>query len=65
MNPKELKNLQGRFDEWQARHADVESLRAAYRRRLLDLTLHSMAFAHEPVNPERLKEALARRVQNC
>lgn len=64
MRQTDLKTLQACLSKWQACHADVESLRAAYRCRLLDLTLRSMAFAREPVDPGRLKEALARRAQN-
>ena len=63
MSPTDLKTMQARLSQWQASHADVESLRAAYRRRLLSLTLHSMAFEHEPVNPERLQQALEQRAQ--
>jgi hypothetical protein len=64
MSPTDLENLQTRLNQWQEQHADLESLRAAYRRRLVSLTLHSMAFEQEPVNPEHLQEWLDRKAQS-
>jgi len=64
MSPSELQHLQTRIAQWQSRHRDVERLRAAYRRRLINLTLHSMAFEREPVDSERLKQLLSQRAQN-
>jgi hypothetical protein len=64
MSSTDLGDLQARLNQWQAQHADVESLRAAYRRRLVSLTLHSMAFEREPVDPERLQQWLDRKAQS-
>ena len=54
MNPKQLKQLDQRLNQWRANHADTASVRAAYRQRVLKFTLSSMALENEPVNPERL-----------
>lgn len=54
MNPKQLKQLDQRLNQWRANHADTASVRAAYRQQVLKFTLSSMALENEPVNPERL-----------
>ena len=63
MNPNDLKRLQVRLQKWRARHADVESLRAAYQRQVLKFTVSSMALENEPVSPERLMELLRQPVR--
>ena len=54
MNPKQLQQLDQHLSQWRANHAEVESVRAAYRQQVLKFTLSSMALENEPVNPERL-----------
>lgn len=58
MTPKQLQQLDQRLNQWRASHADVESVRAAYRQQVLKFTLSSMALENEPVNPERLAKLL-------
>jgi hypothetical protein len=58
MTPKQLQQLDQRLNEWRAQHADVASLRAAYREQVLKFTLSTMAMENEPVNPERLAQLL-------
>ena len=58
MTPKQLQQLDQRLNEWRAQHADVASLRAAYREQVLKFTLSSMAMENEPVNPQRLAQLL-------
>lgn len=60
MKPSQLQQLDQRLSQWRARHADAASLRAAYRKKVLDFTLNSMALENEPVDRERLKARLAR-----
>lgn len=59
MTPKQLQQLDQRLNQWQADHAETESLRAAYRQQVLKFTLSSMALENEPVNPERLTKLLS------
>jgi hypothetical protein len=56
MTPQQIQQLAQRPQEWGTRHADAdaETLRAAYRRKVLAFTLNSMALENEPVNAERL-----------
>lgn len=58
MTPKQLQQLDQCLSEWRAQHADIASLRAAYREQVLKFTLSSMAMENEPVNPQRLAELL-------
>ena len=58
MSPKQLQQLDQQLKQWRANHADVESVRAAYRQQVLKFTLSSMALENEPVNPERLAKLL-------
>ena len=60
MTPRQLQQIEQRLSQWRARHADAASLRDAYRRKILDFTLNSMALENEPVDRERLKARLAR-----
>ncbi len=60
MTPGQLQQLDQRLSEWRADHADAASLRAAYREKVLDLTMNSMALAGEPVDRNRLQALLAR-----
>ena len=59
MTSRQLEQLDQRLSQWRARHADAASLRAAYRQRVLDFTLSSMALENEPVDRDRLKARLA------
>jgi len=58
MTHKQLQQLDQSLNQWRARHADAESVRAAYRQQVLKFTLSSMAMENEPVNPERLAKLL-------
>jgi len=58
MTPEQIRQLDQRLFEWRAQHADVETVRAAYRQQVLKFTLSSMAMENEPVNPERLAKLL-------
>lgn len=60
MNSSQIKQLDQRLSQWRARHTDAASLRAAYRAKVLDFTLNSMALENEPVDRRRLKARLAR-----
>jgi hypothetical protein len=60
MTLAQLQQLDQRLNQWRASHARAESLRAAYRHRVLKFTLSSMALENEPVNPERLAKLLDR-----
>ena len=63
MTHKQLQQLDHRLDQWRAQHTDAASLRAAYRQRVLQFTLNSMALENEPVNPERLAILLCQPVR--
>ncbi len=58
MTSKQLQQLDQRLNQWRAQHADVASVRAAYRRQVLKFTLSSMALENEAVNPQRLAQLL-------
>lgn len=60
MTSRQLQQLDQRLSQWRARHADAASLRTAYRQKVLDFTLNSMALENEPVDRKRLKARLAR-----
>jgi hypothetical protein len=61
MNPRQIQQLDQRLIQWRARHADAASLRAAYRAKVLDFTLNSMALENEPVDRERVQALRTRR----
>lgn len=63
MSPKQLQQLDQQLKQWRANHADVESVRAAYRQQVLKFTLSSMALENEPVNLERLAKLLCQPVR--
>ncbi len=56
MTKKEIEKAQELLEKWQQDHADVESLRAAYRAKVLDWVVKSMAFEGDHVNLEMLEE---------
>lgn len=58
MTPKQIQQLDQRLNRWRTSHCSAESLRAAYRQRILKFTLSSMELENEPVNPERLAKLL-------
>lgn len=60
MNASQLKKLDQHLSQWRAHHTDAASLRAAYRDKVLEFTLNSMALENEPVDPQRLKARLTR-----
>lgn len=55
MKPHQLQQLDQRLNQWRAQHKDAASLRAAYRKKVLDFTLSSMALENEPVDRERVQ----------
>ncbi|MDI6751003.1 MAG: hypothetical protein ACOY6N_05760 [Pseudomonadota bacterium] len=61
MTLQQRQRLEQRLKNWRATHPDAASLREAYRRQILALTLNSMALEREPVDPDRLERLLARR----
>lgn len=60
MTPQQIQQAEQRLQQWRSSHKDAESLRAAYRQRVLDFTLNSMALENEPVDPARLRQLLNR-----
>jgi hypothetical protein len=58
MTPKRLQHLEQHLKTWRETHPDAASLRAAYRQRVLDFTLNSMALEQEPVDRARLQALL-------
>lgn len=60
MTLQQRQRLEQRLRNWRETHPDAASLRAAYRRQILDLTLDSMALEQEPVDAARLKRLLTR-----
>lgn len=60
MTPEQLQHLEQHLKTWRETHPDAASLRAAYRRRVVDFTLNSMALEREPVDPARLQALLNR-----
>ena len=58
MTPKQLQHLEQHLKTWRETHSDAASLRAAYRQRVLDFTLNSMALEQEPVDRARLQSLL-------
>ncbi|WP_165904792.1 hypothetical protein [Sulfurisoma sediminicola] len=54
MTPRQIQKIEQRLSQWRARHADAASLRAAYRAKVLDFTLSSMALENEPVDRTRV-----------
>lgn len=55
MTPSQLKQLDRRLKEWRARHPDAASRRAAYREKVLEFTVNSMALENEPVDRARVQ----------
>lgn len=53
MTHQQRQQLDQRLKTWREQHPDAASLRAAYRRQILDLTLNSMALEQEPVDAVR------------
>jgi hypothetical protein len=58
MTLKQLQHLEQHLKTWRETHPDAASLRAAYRSRVLDFTLNSMALEREPVERDRLETLL-------
>ncbi len=63
MTPRQLQQLDQRLSQWRARHADAASLRAAYREKVLDFTLNSMALENESVDRQRVQALRTRPVR--
>jgi hypothetical protein len=61
MTLQQRQQLELRLKYWRETHPDAASLRAAYRQRILDLTVSSMALEQEPVDAHRLRQLLSRR----
>lgn len=58
MTLQQRQQLEQRLKQWRMTHPDAASLRAAYRLRVVDLTLNSMALERELVDAARLKQLL-------
>ena len=58
MTKTKIKKAQQRLEKWQENHADINSLRKAYQKKVLDWVVKSMEFEKEPVSMARLKELL-------
>ncbi|MDO8447061.1 MAG: hypothetical protein Q7T53_13370 [Deltaproteobacteria bacterium] len=58
MTKKEMTSIQKGLAKWQERHADINSLRKAYREKILKWVADSMEFEKEPVDINRLRELL-------
>ena len=58
MTKLELKRLKQSLAKWQESHADIDSLRKAYREKALGWVADSMEFEKEPVDINRLKRHL-------
>lgn len=58
--PQQIQQAEQRLQQWRVLHPDLENRRAAYRQRVLDFTLNSMALENEPVDPARLRALLNR-----
>jgi hypothetical protein len=55
MSPSQLQRLEQYLSQWRARHADAASLRDAYRAKVMEFTLNSMALENEPVDRSRVQ----------
>ena len=60
MTARQIQHLNQQLQSWRAKHPDAASLRAAYRAKVLDFTLNSMALENEPVDRQRLQTRLTR-----
>lgn len=58
MTKTEIKKAQQGLQAWQQNHADINSLRKAHQKKVLDWVVKSMEFEKEPVSMARLKELL-------
>lgn len=58
MTPERLQHLERQLKTWREKHPDLASCRAAYRRRMVEFTLNSMAMEGERVEPVRLMAML-------
>ncbi len=58
MTQQQRQQLEHRLKVWREQHADITSLRTAYRQQILNLTLNSMALEREPVDATRLQRLL-------
>lgn len=61
--PRQMQNLDQRLEVWLAAHPDVASLRAAYRARVLDFALNSMALEGDLVDREQVRALLKRPIR--
>ncbi len=55
MTPSRIQQIDQKLQQWRAQHPDVASRRAAYREKVLDFTLNSMALENEPVDRTRVQ----------
>ncbi|MCX8086445.1 MAG: hypothetical protein N3C63_06010 [Rhodocyclaceae bacterium] len=60
MTLQQRQRLEQRLRIWREAHPDAASLRAAYRQRVLSLTIESMALERQPVDAIRLAQLLTR-----
>lgn len=60
MSPNRVRQIDQKLQQWRALHPDAASRSAAYRAKVLDFTLNSMALENEPVDRQRLQARLTR-----
>ncbi len=58
MTKRQISSIQKGLAKWQERHANINSLRKAYREKILKWVADSMEFEKEPVDINRLKVLL-------
>ena len=58
VNKLNIKDLQQNLTRWRKNHEDINSLRNAYQKEVLNWVVRSMEFEREPVDINRLKELL-------
>ncbi len=60
MTREEIRKAEQDLERWRKSHEDINTLRKAYREKILDWVVTSMEFEKEPVSMTRLKELLER-----
>ena len=64
MTKAQIKKAQENLERWRKSHADMNSLRKAYREKIMDWVVKSMEFEKETVSMNRLKELLKKEVSH-
>lgn len=60
MSPSRIQKIDQKLQQWRVQHPDAASRRAAYRAKVLEFTLNSMALENEAVDRQRLQARLTR-----